>query len=45
MANNSYPPSGDRSPTACAQREEYWRRVLARQRQSGLTATAFCERE
>ncbi len=45
MANNSYPRAGDRSPSACAQREEYWRRVLARQRQSGLTATDFCERE
>lgn len=45
MANDAYPRAGDRSPSACAQREEHWRRVLARQRQSGLTRAAFCRRE
>lgn len=45
MANNSYPRAGDRSPSARAQREEYWRRILARQRQSGLNGTNFCKRE
>lgn len=46
MANEStYPRAGDRTPSACAQREEHWRRVLARQDQSGLTGAAFCRRE
>lgn len=46
MANDStYPSAGDRSPSACAQREEHWRRVLARQRQSGLTKRNFSRRE
>lgn len=45
MANHTYPRPGDRTPTACAQREEHWRRMLARQNQSGLTATEFCARE
>ena len=45
MATDSYPRPDDRSPSACAQREEHWRRILERHRQSGLTATAFCERE
>ena len=47
MANEStaYPQAGDRTPSACAQREEHWRRVLARHQQSGLTMTAFCGRE
>lgn len=43
-SNSSYPRAGDRTPSACAQREEYWRRILARQRQSGLTAADFCRR-
>lgn len=41
----TYPSAGDRSPSACAQREEHWRRVLARQEQSGLTRAAFCRRD
>lgn len=41
----AYPRSGDRTPSACAQREEHWRRVLARQEQSGLTRAAFSRRE
>ncbi len=46
MANdNSYPGVGDRTPSARAQREEHWRRVLSRQQQSGLTKAAFCARE
>lgn len=49
MANEStvpgYPRAGNRTPSACAQREEHWRRVLARQEQSGLTRAAFCRRE
>jgi len=46
MANESkYPHAGDRTPSACAQREEHWRRVLARQRQSGLTQAGFSNRE
>lgn len=40
-----YPRAGDRTPTACAQREEHWRRVLARQEQSGLNRSAFSRRE
>lgn len=46
MVNDStYPRAGDPTPSASAQREEHWRRVLARQRQSGLTMAAFCRRE
>ena len=45
MANDPYPQVGDRTPSACAQREEHWRRVLARQRESGLTQAVFCRRE
>lgn len=45
MVNDTYPRAGDRTPSACAQREEHWRRNLARQQQSGLTAAAFCRRE
>lgn len=46
MANDStYPSAGDRTPSACAQREEHWRRVLGRHRQSGLTQAAFSIRE
>lgn len=49
MANESivsgYPGAGNRTPSARAQREEYWRRVLAKQRESGLTRAAFCRRE
>ncbi|MGH6629279.1 MAG: IS66 family insertion sequence element accessory protein TnpA [Burkholderiales bacterium] len=46
MADKSmYPRAGDRSPSACAQREEHWRRVLARWEQSGLTRAAFCRRD
>lgn len=45
MANDTYPQPGDRTPSACAQREEHWRRILARQKQSGLTAAEFCARE
>lgn len=46
MATDStYPRAGDRTPAARAQREEYWRRMLARQRQSGLTRAEFCRRE
>lgn len=46
MANEStYPRAGDRTPSACAQREEHWRRIVARQEQSGLTQAAFCRRE
>ena len=41
----TYPRHGDRTPSAQAQREEHWRRVLARQEQSGLTRAAFCRRE
>jgi hypothetical protein len=41
----TYPRAGDRTPSACAQREEHWRRVLARQEQSGLTRAAFSHRE
>lgn len=41
----AYPRAGDRTPSACAQREEHWRRVLARQEQSGLTRSAFSRRE
>ena len=46
MANElAYPQAGDRTPSACAQREEHWRRVLARQQQSGITQADFCRRE
>jgi transposase-like protein len=46
MANDStYPRDGDRTPSPCAQREEHWRRVLARHRQSGLSQADFCRRE
>lgn len=46
MANEpTYPRAGDHTPSACAQREEHWRRVLARQRQSGLTRRAFSRRD
>lgn len=46
MANQTtYPSPGDRTPSARAQREEHWRRVLARQQQSGLSRAAFCSRE
>jgi len=46
MANDrTYPRHGDRTPTAQAQRREHWRRVLAREEQSGLTRAAFCRRE
>lgn len=46
MANpTTYPHSGDRTPSARAQREEHWRRVLARQQQSELSRLAFCRRE
>lgn len=46
MANDTtYPRHGDRTPSAQAQREEHWRRILARQQQSGLTRAAFCRRE
>jgi len=40
-----YPRAGDRTPSACAQREEHWRRVLARLEQSGLTRSIFSRRE
>lgn len=46
MANDStYPRAGDRTPSARAQREEHWRRVLALQAQSGLSKADFCRRE
>jgi len=46
MANGTtYPRAGDRTPSAQAQREEHWRRILARQQQSGLTRADFCRRE
>lgn len=46
MANEIlYPKVGDRTPSARAQRAEHWRRVLARQQQSGLSMAAFCARE
>ena len=32
-----YPRAGDRTPSAGAERETHWRRILARQRQSSLT--------
>jgi hypothetical protein len=40
-----YPANGDRTPSAQAQRETHWRRVLERCEKSGLTRTAFAERE
>jgi hypothetical protein len=46
MANEtSYPQVGDRTLSARAQRAEHWRRVVARQQQSGLSMAAFCARE
>ena len=49
MANEStvagYPRAGNRTPSARAHREEHWRRILARQQQSGLTRVEFCRRE
>jgi transposase-like protein len=46
MANDTtYPRVGDHTPSARAQREEHWRRVLARLKQSGLARAAFCRRE
>lgn len=41
----SYPKMSDRSAFARTQREEHWRRVVARQQQSGLTMAAFCAHE
>lgn len=43
--DSSYPTHGDRSRTAQAQRETHWRRILERCQQSGLSRTAFCQRE
>lgn len=40
-----YPRQGNHTPSARAQREEHWRRVLVRQERSGLTKVAFCRRE
>jgi hypothetical protein len=40
-----YPGAGNRTPSARAQREKHWRRVVARQQQSGLTRADFCRRE
>lgn len=49
MANElvvaGYPRVGNRTPSARAQRAEHWRRVLARQEQSGLSRSGFCRRE
>lgn len=47
MANEStgYPRAGNRTSSARARREEYWRRILARQQQGGLSRAAFCRRE
>lgn len=40
-----YPEHGNRTPAARARRETHWRRVLDRCRASGLTRSAFCQRE
>lgn len=46
MANATpYPGHGDHSPSALAKREEHWRRILARHKQSGLPRAVFCRRE
>jgi hypothetical protein len=46
MANeSSYPRAGDRTPSARAQREEHWRRLLAKQEHSGLNRADFSRRE
>jgi hypothetical protein len=45
MAKTTYPDLGDNTPAARAQRETHWRRLVQRWKTSGLTKTAFCERE
>jgi hypothetical protein len=45
MAKSTYPTTGVNTPAARAQRETHWRRLIDRWKTSGLTKTAFCERE
>jgi hypothetical protein len=45
MAKFAYPTTGDNTPAARAQRETHWRRLIERWKASGLTKTAFCQRE
>lgn len=42
---STYPPNGDRTAAACAQREQHWRKLLRRCNESGLKRTEFCRRE
>ena len=40
-----YPTTGDNTPAGRAQLETHWRRLIDRWKTSGLTKTAFCQRE
>lgn len=45
MAKSAYPTTGVNTPAARAQRETHWRRLIDRWKASGLSKTAFCQRE
>ena len=45
MAKTNYPKVGDHTPSARAQRETHWRRLIQRWKASGIAKSEFCARE